>query len=118
MNVQVSNKINPVKPTGLEPAPKTSDNDPLVNKQLKKPLIPENRTSNDDLMNAQKNKPESKTSAPVVTKPVQTTKAPAPVAAKAPTQAAAKAPTPAAAKAPTPVAAKAPTLTAAKAPTP
>ena len=82
MNVQVSNKINPIKPTGLEPAPKTSDNDPNVNNQLKKPLIPVNRTSENDLMNAQKSKPESKVAAPVVTKPVEKAKQPAPAVAK------------------------------------
>ena len=48
-------RINPGAPTGLEPPPRTVDLDPLVHQQLRKPLIPENRNSENDLMNVQVN---------------------------------------------------------------
>ena len=55
MNVQIKStqKIDPAHPTGLEPAPKTTDTHPFVDTQLKKPLIPENRVHANDLMNVQ-----------------------------------------------------------------
>ena len=46
-------RINPGKPEGLVPPPRTVDLDPLEHQQLRKPLIPENRNSANDLMNVQ-----------------------------------------------------------------
>ena len=40
------------------PAPTTTDNSKFVNTQLKKPLIPENRKSGDDLLNLHEKKPK------------------------------------------------------------
>ena len=48
-----ASKINPGKPEGLVPPPRTVDLDPLEHQQLRKPLIPENRNSENDLMNVQ-----------------------------------------------------------------
>ena len=53
-NSTAAAQINPAKPEGLVPPPRTVDTDPKVHEQLKKPLIPENRKSSDDLMHAQK----------------------------------------------------------------
>ena len=46
-------RINPGRPEGLVPPPRTVDLDPLEHQQLRKPLIPENRNSANDLMNVQ-----------------------------------------------------------------
>ena len=53
---QKKNKIDPQDPTGLVPAPTTTDNSKFVDTQLKKPLIPENRKHGDDLLNLNQNK--------------------------------------------------------------
>jgi hypothetical protein len=47
--IQLDSKINPVHPTGLEPAPKTYDTEQYHFDQLKKPLIHVNRDSSNDL---------------------------------------------------------------------
>jgi hypothetical protein len=49
VRAQKDGKINPQHPTDLVPAPTTQDNDKLVDKQLKKPLIKDNMKDKDAL---------------------------------------------------------------------
>ena len=51
VGTKVLTQINPASPEGLVPPPHTVDTHPEVFQQLKKPLIPENQDSENDLRN-------------------------------------------------------------------
>lgn len=65
--------INPQAPTGLVPPPTTQDNDKLVDSQLKKPLVPNNRKNGDDLLNLSQKKEKINPQAPTGLVPPPTT---------------------------------------------